>query len=164
MILSPLVWKREQPATTCTHFKSDHFTGSRNSKGKCLSSTCLTIPLHLLCPQSLRNWGAGEAFLQWKLGGKLWQTHQTQQGSRVTKQLLIPWYSGTPWSKSNRAPLFSELTGPQKPKGGGNFEDNLEKQPIYIQRKWLFESYILMRIKSRVYKLFMVINDLTARK
>lgn len=43
----------------------------------------------------------------------------------------------------------------------GSFEDQLEKQSISIQSTLLFEFSILMKIKSRVYKLFMIINDLT---
>lgn len=53
---------------------------------------------------------------------------------------------------------------PETNREKGSFEYTGEKWSIYIQRTSLSAFYILMKIKSRVYKLFMIINDLTARK
>lgn len=62
-----------------------------------------------------------------------------------------------PLSPSGHVTYF-ELRGPQK----GSVADNLEKQSR--DSHYPLEFYILMKTKSKVYKLFIIINDLTTRK
>lgn len=53
---------------------------------------------------------------------------------------------------------------PKKGRERDSFKDKLEEQSIHSQMALSFVFYILMKIKSKVYKLFVIINNSTVRK